>query len=134
MSTGWVLTIIAGLFGGLDIFQFFFWRSEQKKHNAEAAAAEADAKQKNIDMQQDQFDYLLTKLSEFQKSYYDVVKQLQDSIEEKTALKKEISELKGTVEAQNRKISELQKEIEKFSKKFSQKPATPKKSKTEAKK
>jgi len=38
------------------------------------------------------------------------------------------------VEAQNRKISELQKEIEKFSKKFSQKPAAPKKAKTETKK
>jgi len=81
MTVEWALGIIAMLFGGLNIFQVLFWRAEKKKHNAEATAAEAEAKQKSIDLQQDQYDFLLNKLSELQKSYYEVVKQLQDSIE-----------------------------------------------------
>lgn len=125
MILNWVLGIITALFGGLNIFQFIFWRAERTRHQAVAEAAAAEAKQKSIDLQQDQFDFLQDKLSDWEKKYDDVVQKLHDSIDEKTELKKQISELKGTVEAQNRKITELQQEIETFSKRFI--PSKPKK-------
>lgn len=76
MTDNWILNIIIALFGGLNIFQLIYWRAERKKHNAEANSADTDAKQKDIDLQQDQYDYLLQKLSDYQREYYDLADRL----------------------------------------------------------
>lgn len=77
-STDWIITIVASLLGGLNVFQFICWRSEKKKHEAEAASAELDAKQKSMDLSQDQFDYLLNKLTDYQRDYFKLADQLKD--------------------------------------------------------
>lgn len=73
-----ILGILSTLFGGLNIFQFLFYRSEKKKSEAEAESANIDAKQKNIDLQQDQFDYLLDKLTKYQNDYFELAEKLQE--------------------------------------------------------
>lgn len=79
MTQEWILGIIGALFGGLNIFQLIYWRAERKKHNAEADSAGTDAKQKEIDLHQDQYDFLLQKLSDFQKDYYDLAEKLKQT-------------------------------------------------------
>ena len=120
MTIEWALSIIAGLFGSLNIFQLIFWRSARKKHSAEAASAEADAKQKHIDIQQQQFNFLQTKLHDFETKYYDVVEKLQVTLHEKIELTQHISQLEAKIELQNKHISELKAEIETLSKRFKQ--------------
>lgn len=92
-----ILSIATTLFGGLNIFQLVFWRSERKKHNAEASSADTDAKQKEIDLHQDQYDFLLQKLSDYQKEYYDLAEKL----------KKATTEHYNEIEDMNRKFSLL---------------------------
>lgn len=50
MSVEWVLGVIAALFGGLNVFQVIFWRSEKQKMKAEAdeASAKSDLKWKEL--------------------------------------------------------------------------------------
>ena len=49
-----ILTIATTLLGGLNVFQMIFWRIEKRKMVAGASALETEAKQKGIDLQQDQ--------------------------------------------------------------------------------
>lgn len=123
MTIEWVLGVVAALFGGLNIFQIIFWKTERQKHQAEASSAEADARQKSIDLQQDHYDFLQAKLGEWEKQYYDVVAKLQETMQEKAQMATQISELKAEVEKQNRQISELKKEIETLSSKFAKAPS-----------
>ena len=74
-----ILGIVGGLFGGLNIFQLVYWRSERRKHAAEASSADTDAKQKEIDLHQDQYDFLLQKLSDYQKEYYELAERLKQT-------------------------------------------------------
>jgi hypothetical protein len=94
-----ILTIATTLLGGLNIFQVIFWRVEKRKMNADASALEADAKHKGIDLQQDQYDYLLEKLSTFQTEYFELLEKVQKGAKEHAELINtkcnEIAELKS---------------------------------------
>lgn len=72
-----ILTIATTLLGGLNVFQMIFWRIEKRKMVAGASALETEAKQKGIDLQQDQYDYLLEKLSKFQSDYFELLEKVQ---------------------------------------------------------
>lgn len=72
-----ILTIATTLLGGLNVFQMIFWRIEKRKMVADASALETEAKQKGIDLQQDQYDYLLEKLSKFQSDYFELLEKVQ---------------------------------------------------------
>lgn len=101
----WILGIITALFGGLNIFQIIYWRAEKKKHQAEADSADTDAKQKEIDLHQDQYDFLLQKLTEFQKDYYDLSDRLKQVT---TSHINEISDIERKFgEAINEKCNEI---------------------------
>ena len=63
----WALGIVASLLAGTNIYQLICYRSMKEKLGAEAKTASVTAHQKEIDLHQDQYDYLLKKLSEFQK-------------------------------------------------------------------
>ena len=115
MIPDWITGIAMALLGGLNIIQVFSWRSERKRLKAEAASAEADAKKKSIDHQQDHYDFLQQKLTEWESRYYDVLDKLEDSINEKMELKNQIGELENTVNKQNTVISELKQEVERLS-------------------
>ena len=75
-----LLGIIAALSAGLNIFQVIFWRTQRDKLRAEADASTTDAHRKDIDLQQDQYDYLLQKLNEYQEQYFTLSKKLQDEM------------------------------------------------------
>ena len=97
--TEWILGLIATACGGLNIFQLIWWRSEKRKLAAEADSATADAKQKEIDLQQDQYDYLLEKLSKYQQDYFALADKMQESthtyLQTINAKCNEIAELKS---------------------------------------
>ena len=69
----WILGILATSLGGINIFQFVYYKTQRDKLRAEADTATTEAKQKDIDLQQDQYDYLLSKLSQFQRDRKSVV-------------------------------------------------------------
>lgn len=78
MALEWVLGIIAGACGGLNIFQFIFWRLKKQTMVAEANSASTDAEQKKIDLQQDQYDYLLSKLTQYQEEYFQLGERMKE--------------------------------------------------------
>lgn len=77
-----ILGIITLLLGGLNIFQLIFWRTQRDKMRAEADASTTEAHRKEIDLQQDQYDYLLEKLNTFQEQYFKLSKRMQDEMQE----------------------------------------------------
>lgn len=99
MTLEWILGIVATACGGLNIYQFIFWKTERKKMKAEADSATTDADQKRLDLQQDQYDYLLSKLTQYQKDYFELSDKMQDEMKKHVILINqkcnEISELKS---------------------------------------
>ena len=59
----WTLGTIASLLVGTNIYQLMENRSMRQKIKSEAKSAAVDAEHKEIDLHQDQYDYLLKKLS-----------------------------------------------------------------------
>lgn len=76
-----ILAIAVALLSGLNIFQLIFWRTQRDKLRAEADALTTDAHRKEIDLQQDQYDYLLEKLNTFQEQYFLLSKKMQDEMQ-----------------------------------------------------
>lgn len=73
----WTLGTLASLLVGTNIYQLMENRSMRQKIKSEAKSAAVDAEHKEIDLHQDQYDYLLKKLSEFQKQYFELSSKLQ---------------------------------------------------------
>lgn len=86
-NTETILTLITVLLGGCNIFQVIWWRSERQKHQAEADAATMDVKQKNQEMKQDQYEFIMEKLAKFQNDYMEISEQL------KTEARRHIDEI-----------------------------------------
>lgn len=95
------ITIIAGLFASLNIFQFIFWKATKRKYNAEASKAEVEAAQGCFDLRQDQFTYINNQLDKLQKDYCDLAEKYRSSMIEHIAeingKCEEIRELKGEI-------------------------------------
>lgn len=75
-----ILSIIVALFGGANILQFLFFRSTRRKVQAEALEAQTDAKQKAVDLHQDQYDYVSTQLSSLQEQYYSLTQKYRETL------------------------------------------------------
>lgn len=97
----WILAVLATSLGGINIFQFVYYKTQRDKLRAEADTAVTQAKQKDIDLQQDQYDYLLSKLSQFQKDYIELQEKVQSEArthtETITTKCNEIAELKSKI-------------------------------------
>lgn len=95
----WVLGVIASLLAGTNIYQLVCYRSMKEKLGAEAKTATVEAQRTEIDLHQDQYDYLLKKLSEFQKQYFELSSKLQEEtrlhLEAINAKCNELAELKS---------------------------------------
>jgi hypothetical protein len=95
----WLLGVLATSLSGINIFQFIYYKTQRDKLRADANAATADAKHKDIDLQQDQYDYLLAKLTKFQVDYFELLEKVQsDSREHSEVINikcNEIAELKS---------------------------------------
>lgn len=97
----WLLGIIASSLGGLNIFQMIYYKTQRDKLRAEADGATVAAKHKSIDLQQDQYDYLLGKLSKFQEDYFELLDKVQSDARSHSEVINtkcnEISELKSKI-------------------------------------
>lgn len=67
-----ILSIVAALLGGINIFQLFFFRATKKKYEAEAKVAMTAAEHGQVDLHQDQYDYVNAQLSKIQQEYYEL--------------------------------------------------------------
>lgn len=65
-----ILAILTTLFGGVNIFQFLYYRSTKKKYEADADKASTSAAHDKLDLHQDQYDYVNAQLSKIQEEYY----------------------------------------------------------------
>ena len=95
----WLLGVLVTSLSGINIFQFIYYKTQRDKLRAEASAATSEAKHKDIDLQQDQYDYLLAKLTKFQTDYFELLTKVQSDSREHTEVINskcnEIAELKS---------------------------------------
>ena len=87
--------ILSGLFGGLNIFQFIFFRAERKKAHAAAESLALDNEQKKQDLRQDDYEYLAKKCDKLTKDYFEMLEKAQKAMSDVSELKCEITYLKG---------------------------------------
>ncbi|MCP9610829.1 hypothetical protein [Coprobacter tertius] len=87
--------ILSGLFGGLNIFQFIFFRAERKKALAAAESMVLDNEQKKLDLRQDDYEYLTKKCDKLTKDYFEMLEKAQLAMQEVAQMKSEITHLKG---------------------------------------
>ncbi len=74
-----ILTIAAGLFGGLNVLQLVFLRQTREKYAAEAASASTDAKKDAEELRQSQYDYVIEKLTAYQKMYFELSEKIEEN-------------------------------------------------------
>lgn len=102
-----LLGVAAALFGGLNVFQFLFFRSTRRRYEAEAAGAEIETRQRRTDHMQDQYEFVLDKLDKLQRDYYTLSEKYRDMVMEYTA---EVAQKCREVEGLKRRVEELQLE------------------------
>ena len=96
-----IQSIIIVLLGGINFIQLFQYKTTVKKYKAEANSATVDAEQKKIDLHQDQYDYLLQKLTKYQEDYFSMSERLQEQTRKDIGIINtkcnEIAELKSKI-------------------------------------
>lgn len=103
--TDTILTIIIGLLSGVNIFQLVFYRATKRKYEAEARKVDIEAAHGQLNLEQDQSDYInnqLTKLQQDFESLYDRYKtsmtehlqEISDKCEEIVKLKMQLNQYK----------------------------------------
>lgn len=94
-----IITVIAAIFAGCNVFQFLFFRSTRRKYEAEAEAAKTEAEHGKLDLQQDQYDYVNSQLSKIQQEYYELAdkyrRTMSEHLQEIDLKCNEIAELKS---------------------------------------
>ena len=90
-----LLIILTSLFGGLNIFQFLFFRAERKKAFATAEGLMLDNEQKKQDLHQGNYDYLTKRCDKLVKDYFEMMEKAQTAMDEAAKLRSEITYLKG---------------------------------------
>ncbi|MCD8287224.1 MAG: hypothetical protein LUC18_00035 [Porphyromonadaceae bacterium] len=79
-----ILAVATGLLGGVNIFQLIFFRTTRDKHRAEASSASTSAAKDKEDLRQNQYDYLLEKLTAYQKMYSELSDKIMEDSRKKT--------------------------------------------------
>lgn len=101
MTQSWIVDIIMALLGGLNIYQFVFWRIQRDKYRAEADSVQTEARQKRTDLMQDQYDYVFSQLGKLQNEYMELQEKVRREANEHSdvimAKCNEIAELKSKV-------------------------------------
>lgn len=106
MLQNWILEIVLALLGGLNIYQLITWRIQRDKLLTELKTLKLEAKQKETDLVQDQYDYVFLQLSKLQNEYMELQsrvrseanehsKAIQEKCNEIAALKSKITYYKG---------------------------------------
>ena len=110
----WILGTVAALLGGLDIFQFLFYRSTKKKY-------EADAEKAKIESEQTRNDFLEKRIESMEKLYFEqgaVVDKLRERVlqlsEENLANKQLIQQLEAEKKTLADKVEKLEAEVQAY--------------------
>ena len=120
-----LLTVLTVLFGGLNIFQFIFFRSTKKEYEAKAektAIESSDAKHDYLVKRVESMEQLYQKQGEVLDSVRkDVLRLTQDVQDRDTKIIKYESEIKSLrsnyeskIESLNAKVTKLEKEVEAY--------------------
>lgn len=120
-----LLTVLTVLFGGLNIFQFIFFRSTKKEYEAKAektAIESSDAKHDYLVKRVESMEQLYQKQGEVLDSVRkDVLRLTQDVQDRDTKIIKYESEIKllrsnyeSKIESLNAKVTKLEKEVEAY--------------------
>lgn len=108
-----VLGVAVALFGGLNIFQFIFFRSTRRKYNAEGTIAEVEANRKNIDLMHDQIDFFTRNFKAMQADYEELSDKHRDLLlhhaEEMAKLKAEVKRLSVEIDSVRQENEELRR-------------------------
>ena len=110
----WILGTLAALLGGLDIFQFFFFRSTKKKY-------EADAEKAKIESEQSRNDFLEKRIESMEKLYFEqgaILDKLRERVlelsEENLANKQLIQQLEAEKRTLSDKVEKLEAEVQAY--------------------
>ena len=90
-----LLIILTSLFGGLNIFQFFFFRAEKRKAFAQADSMDLENARKAREIHKDDYEHLSKKCDKLTQDYFLMLEKAQKAMEEVSELKCEIAYLKG---------------------------------------
>lgn len=97
----WILGVIAATTGGLNIFQFIYYKTQRDKLRAEADTATTEARHKGLDLMQDQYDFVFSELSKLQTEYL----ALQETV------RRDAQEHTNTINGKCNEIAELKSKI-----------------------
>ena len=90
-----ITTILTVLFGGTSIFQFFFYKYEKRKKEAEVAAMELENRGKSQELDQNKAEYIQERVNKLQEDYLKMFELVQTKCNEVADLKVQITYLKG---------------------------------------
>lgn len=109
-----VLGIVAVLFGGLNIFQFLFFRSTKKEYEAQAAQAEIKAKDARFESLQRQIDNMESLYRSQGEELKSVREELLDITRKKMESDKRVAQLEVENNSLKEKVARLEKEVEAY--------------------
>lgn len=89
------LIILTSLFGGLNIFQFIFFRAEKRKAFAKADSMDLENTRAAREIYRDDYEHLSNKCDKLTQDYFLMLEKAQKAMEEVSELKCEIAYLKG---------------------------------------
>lgn len=82
MTIEWIFGLIATAFGGLNIYQFIFWRTQRDKLKAEAKLESAEANRADYELSRDQFKETKEQLDNLHDEFMTLQKKLRDSYDD----------------------------------------------------
>lgn len=110
----WILGTVATIFGGLNLFQFFFFRSTKREFQAKALQAETEAKEAR-------HSFLEKRIESMEKMYSqqgEILDSLRDKVleltQENIANKQLIQQLESEKKALSDKVEKLEAEVEAY--------------------
>ena len=110
----WILGTVATILAGLDIFQFFFFRSTKRRYEAEAEKAK-------IESEQTRSDYLEKRIESMEKMYSqqgDLLDRLREQVlqlsEENLENKQTIQRLESEKKTLSEKVEKLETEVQAY--------------------
>ena len=113
----WVTTllgIITVLFGGLNVFQFLFFRSTKKEYESKAAEAEIKAKDARFESLQRQINNMESLYHTQGEELKSVREELLDQTRKKMESDKRVTQLEVENNSLKEKVARLEKEVEAY--------------------
>ena len=109
-----ILSSLMALFGGLNIFQFVFFRSTKKEYQARAEQAALDAKDARFESLQNQIRNMEELYRQQSDTLAQVRKELLDKATKEIESEKRVAQLEAENKSLSEKVARLEKELEAY--------------------